>query len=105
MALPNLLRRINLGNEFDVGNIVANRIKLKIGAGLARELDGTIVALPQPSISVTEIAMCIDDGAGGALKVIRRATFTDGVETALVYIDADDNVTEHAFTSIVDCCL
>ena len=53
MSLPNLLRRINFGNEFDFGNIVANRVKLKIGAGLARQIDGTIVTLP-PAITVTK---------------------------------------------------
>lgn len=44
MALADLLRRINLGNEFDVGVLVPNRVKLKIGAGLARNVDGTIFA-------------------------------------------------------------
>ena len=53
MALPNLIHRPNLGNEFDFGNLVASKIKLKIGAGLARQLDGTIVALP-PAITVTK---------------------------------------------------
>lgn len=44
MAIADLLRRINLGNEFDVGGLVPNRVKLKIGAGLARNVDGTIFA-------------------------------------------------------------
>lgn len=44
MSLPNLLRGLNLGNEFDVGILVPNRIKLKIGPGLTRALDGTISA-------------------------------------------------------------
>ena len=48
MAISNLLRRINLGNEFDIGNLVANRVKLKIGDGLGRLLDGTIVVIANP---------------------------------------------------------
>lgn len=44
MSIVDLIRRINLGNEFDVGGLVPNRVKLKIGAGLARNVDGTIFA-------------------------------------------------------------
>ena len=34
----------NLGPEFDIGNIQAGKIRLKLGAGLAIQPDGTIVA-------------------------------------------------------------
>ena len=44
MSIANLLRGINLGNEFDIGTLVPNRIKLKIGNGLTRAADGTISA-------------------------------------------------------------
>ena len=105
MAIQNLVRLANLSGDFLL-DVTAQVMRVNIdGTTIRRNGAGQLEAVPSPSISVTEIAMCIDDGAGGALKVIRRATFTDGVQTALVYIDADDNVTEHPFTSIVDCCL
>lgn len=42
MAAVNIISAANLGNEFDQGTLIANKISLKIGDGLTRALDGTI---------------------------------------------------------------
>lgn len=42
MSIDGIVTGSNLGDEFDQGNIAANEIRLKIGAGLTRAADGTI---------------------------------------------------------------
>jgi len=45
--------RQNLGPEFDIGNIQTDKVRIKLGAGLATLPDGTIVATPQ-TLTVTK---------------------------------------------------
>ena len=54
MAANDLVTGTNLGLEFDVGAIEPNKVRLKIGDGLERLLDGTIqVNLPTEDVDQT----------------------------------------------------
>lgn len=77
--MSNLTTPNNFGPEFDFGNIQANKIRLKIGAGLAIQPDGTIVnALPAPVSHVANASIDVQDINANNVTVAWTSQLSEG---------------------------
>lgn len=75
----------DLGSEFDLGNIQANKVRLKLGTGLAIQVDGTIIASAVYSRLIIGAQTITNTGA----VLNRLNTITSDVDLIGLTIGAD----------------
>lgn len=104
--MSDLVRGANLGPEFDLGVIQANTVRLKIGAGLAIQPDGTIVAVPPTSQVAVASLIGLEGNANnvalslaGGQQTLGTALVFNGANTALEVASALVMVELTAFAS------
>lgn len=74
--MASLVTDTNLGPEFDIGNIQASQIRLKIGSGLAIAPDGTISVTPLNTTTVENSYVAAVETTGDGNEPNLPHTFT-----------------------------